>query len=277
MSELTVEEKRREAKRAYMREYNKKYREAHKEELQQYAKGYYQQHKDSIKQRSTDYYHNNHDHCLARIRKSNAARRGTNLTYESFSDSEERPTYESAATYLQEGVDGVDDAYNEFTELLKSKGMNDDDIEKAYQLARRSMIYRSSGRGYRFEPLVRNMLLTELDGTDIHVYKQVSINNGACRIDFVVSKEVVDDKTNLKLSDAIIISTKTSCGTSWREDMHLYNKCKAYVMLSLDDDFPTEALPDNVYFASPKLTTDNGQHLTLTRMIGLLKEKLDSA
>ena len=212
--------------------------------------------------------------CLHRIRKSNARRRGTNLTYESFGESETRPSYTSASTYLIEGVEGNDQAHTEFIKLLSSKGLSDDDIDTAYKLARDSMIYRSAGRGYRFEPLVRNMLLTELDGTPLKVYYQVCINGGSCRIDFVVSPDEYEDKNDIKLDNTVIISTKTSCGTSWREDTHLYDKCKAYVMLTVETQFPTEQLPKNVYFASPHISSNDGQKLSLDGLIHLVKSEL---
>ena len=258
-----------------MKDYNKQYRETHKEELKNYEKNYYAANKEKILKRANDYYHEHADQIKQQSRKYNAKRRSTNLTYESFAETETPPEYASAATYITENTDGNDKAHDQFTELLKNKGLTDEEINKAYGLARQSMMYRSSQRGYRFESAVRAVLLKELTDTPYKLYKQVPINNYTCKIDFVITKEETDDKATLHLENAIIVSTKTATGTSWREDMHLYDKCKKYVMLTIETEYPMEQLPDNVYFASPNISEDAPHKLTLNSMFSLMRSTLE--
>ena len=129
------------------------------------------------------------------------------------------------------------------------------------------MIYNCA-RGYHFEDVINNFLLANFKDTNLKVYRQVPLNGNSCRIDFVITEEM-NDKTKLDLSKSVILSTKTVVdhSSSWREDQHLYDKCKAYFFVSFGNKVPTQQTPDNVFFVSPNREEETEKALKLDSLV----------
>ena len=214
--------------------------------------------KEAKRESARRYYQNHKEQQRAHIRKYQLEH-GHNrsaLGYEVLS-AEDNAALSHAPTSMTErvladmNVDYTAEYMDKFKQmLLDADELTDDVLESAFTLAR-SSTSANSKRGAAFEQSLRRNILYELRLKPQKYYVQVSVDNGATRIDSVISNQVCDDKTKLDLSQAVIVSYKTSLSTQWREDMHLYPHCKAYVMVTLDDKYPQWDLPDNVYLCSP--------------------------
>ena len=147
----------------------------------------------------------------------------------------------------------------------------DDQIKIVYKKAASAYNSSVSRHGYNFEKEIRWYLLQQLKDSGLYVYYQVRFDG--CRVDFVVSAEA-NDREKLDMTKAFIVSTKTHKTSAWREDMHLYDKCKAYVLLMLDDRVPSDTLPDNVYFCSVKNNTTFNHILSFADLIPTIKKVL---
>ena len=151
----------------------------------------------------------------------------------------------------------VNSAKEEFKAYCRSHDMTlDSCIEEAYLITKRGGY--GLKRGLMLEKAVRQVLLNLFEGTDAKLYKQVPVDfaNDNCalcrRIDFVVTKQDCL-KNQIDLSQAIVISCKTSLDSNWREDESLFSRCKLYIMVSLDERMPRCQLPSNVLFAKPNV------------------------
>ena len=165
------------------------------------------------------------------------------------------PTSMTQRVLADMNVDFTAEYLEKFKQMVRDADeLTDDVLESAFKLAR-SSTSANSKRGAAFEQSLRRNILYELRLKSQKYYVQVSVDNGSTRIDSVISNQVCEDKTKLDLSQAVIVSSKTSLSTQWREDMHLYRRCKAYIMVTLDDKIPLADLPDNVYFCSPHYPT----------------------
>ena len=264
-------------------ERNKQYRKDHADELKEKNKQYAEKNKEQIAERKHNWYEENKESVIARVTQWNKDHPEEHKEYcrryetkhgicnHSFEQLTDEDTVSESTTswsdvVLDEMQDLRDANYDEFVQLAKACDLtNEEDIKKLYDFRAKNNIGRKMGSA--LERLIRRQLLNELKDTDLKLYKQVPINDGTCRIDFVVTKEVVDDKSKLQhLDHAVIVSTKTSNGTHWREDMHLYDKCAAYIMVNVEADVPTETLPDNVYFCSAKATTETDHIIQLDNL-----------
>lgn len=154
--------------------------------------------------------------------------------------------------------------YDDYVQFLRTHDMNEEDnVKQSLLLARKYINDHNSKHGFQFEKVIQKLMLNKFQDIGIKVYRQVVIENPdelgrGCRIDFVVSEEdTIKDK--LDLSKAVIVSCKTTFSTQWREDTHLYDKCKAYIMITLKGKIPHEQLPDNVFFCKPD--SDFGEHV----------------
>ena len=237
-AKYATEEERKAAKR----EYQRKYREAHKQELNEANRRYVETHKEEVRRRNRDH---------------QRAVRGTNCFNEELS-SDDIIADSSVNSYVISEMNKavITPEYEQFVSLLRSKGIeNEEDIQEILVSAQRATFRNRTQHGFYFEQIILKALLNMIKDTSLYVYKQVPINNHTCRIDFVISNQKVQ-KDDLDIAHSVIVSTKTQYGmTGWREDMHLYDKCRAYFMVTLSDKVPTETLPDNVYFASPNFST----------------------
>ena len=254
-----------EERKAARRERDKQHYEEHKEEMREKQRQYraeraehYRELLEAARQARPEIY-------IGRNRKNNY--------HEQLSEADMVSNMDSASTYLVDEMNklGRTEAYTEFVELLKSKGIeNPDDIEAIHKASQRAFIANNRQRGAGFEKVVLKMLLNLLNGTNLKVYTQVPTNERKCRIDFVITEQT-EFKDRLDLSKAVVVSTKTSLSSStWREDMHLYDKCKRYFMLTMDVRMISEALPSNVYFASPNYTTESEHAINLDSMKDLI-------
>ena len=172
-------------------------------------------------------------------------------------------------------IDFTIDYQNQFKQMLSRHLLpTDEDIEQAWKLAR-SSVCMNSKKGSLFESVIRKNILYELRMKHQKLYAQIPINKNSCRIDFAVSNEVLDDKTKLDITQAVIISTKTSLNTRWREDMHLYTSCKAYIIVTLDDKCLTEEVPANVYFCSPHYTSNGSNIINLNDLLPTVMQYLE--
>ena len=227
-----TEEERKQARREYNKEYQKRW---------------YQEHRDTCRQRS-----NNRHAALQRCEV---------LTDE---DRIDPSALGRVGDYITEAMKkSTNNIYEQYVQFCKTHDMtNDENIAKAYSLARHSMGTGNCHRGFDFERVIRRVMLNAFDETSFKVYKQVPLGDygqrKSCRIDFVVTEEDTS-RFDVDLSKSVIVSCKTSYHSSWREDMHLYDKCKAYILITLDTrSIPTEELPSNVFFCTP--TSDFGEH-----------------
>ena len=231
------------------------------------SRKWYVTHKEQTRkekcERARQYYYSHKEQRLEYQREYERARRV--LGYETLSAEDlealsRMPTDMSERVIQQMDVDFTTEYRARVHALLEGHIPTADEIDEAFDIARSSSAANGK-RGAVFELVIRKNILYELRMQQLKLYSQVPINNGTCRIDFVISKQICEDKRDVDVSEAIIISTKTSLNTQWREDMHLYHQCKAYIMVSLDDKCPTEAVPDNVYFCSPHYTESTNKNI----------------
>ena len=260
-SKYASEEERKAAKREYMKEYNKRYRETHKEQNAAYQAAYYASHRQRLVQN--------------RANGHNISAFGYEvLSVEEMEQLSKAPTDMSERVIKDMDVDFTVEYQNQFKQLLSGHTPTDEDLDKAWKLARSSVCVNSK-RGYLFESVMRKNILYELRMKQQKLYSQIPINKNKCKIDFALSNEVLEDKRKLDITQAVIISTKTSLKDRWREDMHLYSSCKAYIMVTLDDKCPTEELPDNVYFCSPHYISNGTNIINLNDLLPTVMEYLE--
>ena len=192
-----------------------------------------------------------------KIRQREREKRGVSSSNEELADEDRVEEIPSAAEFIQLQMSNIQShaRYQEFTSLLAEHGIEDADvIDKIYKAATTAHSATNTRKGFEFEKAIQKLLLNQLRDSDLYLYRQVPFNDCKCMIDFVITKEKAM-KDRLDLSKAVVVSTKTGYGSTWREDMHLYDKCKRYFMVTLTQKIPTESLPDNVYFASPNFAT----------------------
>ena len=262
------EEERKAARREYMKEYGRKYREEHRATKCEYDRKYREEHREAHCEYMRKY-----------NRKSGQAKSAVGyevLTIEDMEQLSKAPTDMSVRVIKDMDIDFTIEYQNQFKQLLNRHIVpTEEDIDEAWKLARSSVSGAGPKRGYLFESVMRKNILYELRMKQQKYYTQINIDGGATRIDSVISNEVLEDKTKLNLSQAVIVSTKTSLATKWKEDMHLYSRCKAYVMVTLDDKFPSAALPDNVYFCSPHVTERSAHIINLNDLLPTVMQYLE--
>ena len=262
-SKYATEEERKAARREYMR----KYREEHKEEIRaqkrEQQRRYYQKHKEERRE-----YDRKRGHAKSAVGFEV-------LSVEDLDELSKAPTDMSERVISDMNIDFIAEHRQKFIQMLRDNEQTDELLNKAFDLARKSICLNNSRKGSLFESVIRKNLLYELRMKQQKLYSQIPINKNSCRIDFALSNEVVDDKTKLDLSQAVIISTKTSLCTHWREDQHLYSSCKAYVMVTLDSKCPTEKVPNNVYFCSPHYTSNGSNIINLNDLLPTVMEYLE--
>ena len=242
-----------EERRAAQREYMRKYRAAHREEL-------------AAKKRLR--YAMNRNRILAQNKQSSLRE----VPYETLADDADIEIRD--ASYILDSIETLEknEYYLDLVKYLKDNTqLNDDQIKTVYQKAASTYNSAVSRHGANFEREVRIYLLQQLKDSGLYVYYQVRFDG--CRIDFVISPEN-NDREKLDMSKALIFSTKTRKSTAWRQDMHLYDKCKAYLLLTIDDNVPSDTLPANVYFCSVKNDTTIGHILSFNDMIPTIKSLL---
>ena len=133
-------------------------------------------------------------------------------------------------TYIQNQMKLFGDPLKaKFDEYCQSHDMNvQEHRDEAYRIAR-AVGPTNSLRGNLFERIIRRVMLNIFDDTPFKVYKQVPYDHTKddmlrCRrIDFVVAEEDTL-KDQVDLSQAVVVSCKTSLGAHWREDEALYDK-----------------------------------------------------
>ena len=236
----------------------------------EYARRYRELHKEELNRKRRERYAINRHRILLQNSQGKIAR--TLQPYETLTSSDDvQPlTTESILRELDDLASN--EYYYRFANFLKEKTqLSDEEIRQAYDLSVSAYGSSVSRRGYKFEEIIRKYLLQMFKGTQFYVYHQVPLDG--CRIDFVVTEES-KDKDKLDISKAFIVSTKTSMKTTWREDQHLYNKCKGYLMLSLDVKIPLESTPDNVYFCSPRVENTRNHLLTLKDLVTTIQSTL---
>ena len=262
-----TEEERKQALRQQNTERCRRYRQSHREYFREYHHKRYQAHREQRLEQQRQY-----DIVHGGLRSA--------VGYELLS-ADELEALSHASTDMSErvinemDVDFTAQYMQQFKQMLLGEELTDELLEQAFKLARSSTASNGQ-KGRLFELVIRKNILYELRLHKLKLYSQVSINSGTCRIDFVISKQVCEDKRDLDISQAVIISTKTGLRTSWREDMHLYSQCQAYIMVSLDDKCPTEEVPDNVYFCSPHYTESTNKNIiNLNSLLRTVMEYLD--
>ena len=249
----SLSEEQKEQRLAAQREYMRNYRAAHREELAEKKRTWY-----AIKRN--------------RVLAQNQANRLRKLPYETLPDDDSSIATRDATSILA-AIDCPDNEfYDDLVKYLKDNTeLNDEQIKIVYQKAASAYNSSVARHGFNFEREIRLYLLQQLKDSGIYVYYQVRFSG--CRVDFVVSAEA-NDREKLDMTKAFIVSTKTRMTNAWREDMHLYNKCKAYVLLTLDDRVPSDTLPDNVYFCSVKNNTTLNHILSFADLIPTIKKVL---
>ena len=131
-----------------------------------------------------------------------------------------------------------------------------DNIEDIYESVARVVNSNRARRGSQFERTIQSYLVNAFKDKGIYVYSQVPVKGSNAKIDFVVSKEDTS-KDKLNLLDAVIVSCKVSLRERWRVDQHLYNQCKQYYLVTMDEKLPHESMPANVHFVSTKITSQS--------------------
>ena len=253
------------ANNEYRRQYMKEWRAKHLEEKKMKDHEYYQKKKEEIKEKRHQYYIKNKTSINQKLRLNGREQRG--FKYVSLSDEDRVDLRELAleGEYVKQQMSlySIEES-NEFSEFCKTNDMTvDENIEKALAIARRICCRSNAGLGRYFELVIQKLMLNIFDETPFKVYRQVPFgqvddNCKYCRkIDFVVSEEDVP-KNQLNLSKAVVVSCKTSLNTRWREDEAIFDKCKYYIMVTLDDKIPQCQLPDNVRFCTP--SSDMSEH-----------------
>ena len=273
----------------------RKYRETHREHIHNHAKVYYESikverkeillsrareyketHKELILNRAKHYYYSHSEEVKQISRERGRKRFGHSSYYEELTPETTIANITSESEYVLNTINQMEqsEGYAKFVELLKSKGItNEDDIQEIYNAAAKTKFVENSKRGYEFEKIIQTLLLNMLNETGIYLYRQVPYNNHKCRIDFVISEEKCK-KDDLNVNNGIIISTKTRLGTSWREDQHLYDKCRAYFMITLDTRTPREEVPANVFFCSPNVKEESEHIINLDSLLDKIVEFL---
>ena len=232
-------DERRQQRQEYMKEYNKHYRQTHRTEIIAYRRRNY-----AIKRE--------------RVLAQNQVCLSKQHPYESIYDTTDKSIIELMDNKTNE-------FYNAFESYLKEKTeLTEDEIKHVYKLAKSAHNSITARHGFDFERAIRTYLLNQFANKGLYLYYQVPFDG--CRIDFVVTKEV-NDREKLDISQAIIISAKTTLSTTWRQDQHLFDKCKSYIMLTLDGTIPTETFPDNVYFCFLRNTETKGFILSADDLI----------
>ena len=259
-----TEEQRLEARRDSQR----KYRELHREQISAQKKEYYQTHREER---------------LAHIRQRRVllGLHTFSPSYETLKPEDELDPSDKSSISDRVSADMSQDFDLEFWErfeaMFEGRDIPEEQLRKAFAIARSSSSANKK-RGDAFEQTIQRNLLRAFNGSDYKLYAQVQKNDGSRRIDFVVSKEVCEDKSDLDLSQAVIVSAKTKLNTSWREDQELYSQCVAYFMVTLDTRMPTDTIPQNVYFCSPNI--DKSQELDhrihLDQLADSIKTALES-
>lgn len=233
---------------------------------QQY-KEYYQRHRELVLQRKKQYHQTHKEHELLyrkqhreEKRLKNRLRRGYKYVLLTDAEKVDDSQLECPNDWIKQQIESYQNTLNidEFADFIRTHDMNDDEnINEAFRVAERLGLARRSGKGQYFERLTQKLMLNKFEETPFKVYRQVPYGNindyRYCRkIDFVVSEED-NEKDKLDLSKSVIVSCKTTLGTAWREDEAIFSKCKAYIMISLDNNIPTDPLPDNVFFCVPDM------------------------
>ena len=223
---------------------------------------WYWLHRDEINAKRREYAARNRERINAQGRAlARSKRRALVLTDE---DRVDLSDYINDSTFIMSEMakEPASATYLDYVNFVKTHDMtNDVNVERSLILARKYLTERNSRHGKLFEDALQKLLLNRFDGTEFKVYRQVLIPNPndlgrGCKIDFVVTDEDTC-KDDLDLTRAVIISCKTAFSTQWREDMHLYDKCKAYIMVTLNGKIPHDQLPDNVFFCKPGMVEFN--------------------
>ena len=268
-AKYATEEERKAARREQQRKYYQAHGEARREHMREYARQYYLAHKEEKLEYGRKYREEHKEAKRAYDLKRGCARSSLGyevLSVEDMQDLSKAPTDMSVRVVNDMDVDFTAEHRQKFIQMLRDNEQTDELLNKAFDLVRKSNISNRK-KGALFESVMRKNILYELRMKQQKYYTQVIIDGGSTRIDSVISNEVLDDKTKLNLSQAVIISTKTSLTTAWREDQHLYTRCRAYIMVTLCDKFPSASLPDNVYFCSPHVTEGSDHIINLNDLL----------
>ena len=259
---------------------------------------YYQKHRTQILAHKKEYHQNNKEHRSQYMHSRYIANRETILAKQKEAYRKNHPQqytldqYDSstktASEYLTEQMAApmMCDHHKAFVQMLHDKGIDDESfITELYEKASKAHFVETRLSGQKFEAAVKNVLESLLNDTEYVIHPQLPLDTSSdtssedssagptCYIDFVITKGPCD-RESVDLSQAIIISAKLRAGTQWREDMHLYSRCKGYVLLTLVSQVPTEAMPDNVRWCSPNCTVSEGKKLALNDLLEWINEVL---
>ena len=267
-----------ESQKALKREYDRQYYHAHKERIQQRSKEYHEAHREELLRKRREFYEAHKDELHEKQKEYRDAHRGeinerarkktSSSGYGALTLTDEdrvgihELSYE--ADYITQQMKLVEDPTKvKFEQYVRTHDMNvQENIDEAFRIVRNTIPF-TTARGQALERTVKRLLLNILDGSTFKLYSQVpcdfsGIDRRNCRkIDFVVTEQnCLKDK--IDLSKAVVVSCKTRLSTSWREDEAIFDKCKYYIMVSLDDKIPQCQLPDNVRFCTP--SSDTSEH-----------------
>ena len=196
------------------------------------------------------------------------------LTAEELETLSKQPTDMSRRIMQSMDVDFTSEYFEKFKNALSVPEVTEEVLRNAFSIARSSSA-ANKRRGQAFENTIRSNILYELRDHQQKLYTQVPTDDNKCFIDFIISNEEVKNKKDINLSDAVIVSTKTRLSTEWREDIPLWARCKAYIMVTLDKKFPRQSLPSDVYFCSPYVTKDTSNYINLNSLIPTIMDYLD--
>ena len=246
--------------------------DAKKLKQKEYYREWYQKHRDEQIKHMSEYYHQHRDEVLEYHRKRY---RENNKNSFSLKPGSTEFTCDNVCEYINSEMKQVqsNEYYDKFVSICKSHNMSDNEINEVNELILKARSAKASRRGFGFERVIQNVLLSRMNQAGLHLYRQVPVNDSKCRIDFVVSATNTN-VYDLDLSECVIVSTKTGFSTAWREDMHLYDKCKLYIMITMSTYVPREQLGPNVYFASTRVTQDSNNLITIDSAIAKIIEAL---